>query len=154
MSPAKARKTMLDDEQHAHEVAGLMNQNKRWFTHDGEVTYIDAMSAPHALSAFRKLIDYAQGGLIGIGFRPYDVVVSPLGVALRMQAFGTVAVEAELQALTQRGPAGRRRLRVSQVLAAVEAIDDEVKADADNTKYVDPVDYAVRLTELINERLT
>ena len=153
MAPRTKRETVLDDTEHAAKVLQLMNQNSRWITHDEELTYIDAMSPPHALSAFRKLVDYASNDQLA-GYAPVDVVASPLGVALRMQAFGTVAVQAELHALTRRGPARRAGLRVSQVLGAVEAIDDEVKADADNTRYVDPVDYAVRLTELINERLT
>ena len=149
---AKQRKTALDDEQHALLVMSLLNQRKVWLTHDDERVYIDAMSPPHALSAFRKLIEYAQGGMLGTGFNAVDLVVSPLGVALRMQAFGEAAVEAELHALTRMPP--RSRLRVSQGLAAVEDIDEEIQRDQTNTRYMEHVDYAARLTELINERLT
>ena len=155
MSPRARRVTTLDDNQHASKVIKLLNQRQDWLNHDDELEDIEEISPQHALSAYRKLIAYAQEGMLG-GAKPVDVVVSPLGMALRMQAFGDAAVQAEIDTHSRTLSMKRKDLyplRVSQVLAAVESIDDEVKRDEDNTLYTDPVDYAVRLTELINERL-
>jgi hypothetical protein len=157
MSPRAKRETVLDDERHAAKVKPLLDQDEVWLTHDDERVFIDAMSPPHALSAYRKLIDYANASMLGLDVTRLHVVGCMLGHALKTQAFGIAASEAEIAYLKTHvipGSPAPRPLRVSTVLAGVEAIDDEVKADQDTSMYVDPVDYAVRLTELINERLT
>lgn len=162
MSPTRRRQTELTDLEHANLLIEdeMLEQGKYWVSHDNERAQVFSMNPTHALSAYRKLVEYAREGLVELSIA--DMVASPLGAALRTQAMGDDATQAEithLKALARNGQAPKtvvvtgNRLRTSVVLAAVEDLEEEIAGDDDNSKYTGPVDYAVRLTELINERL-
>lgn len=158
MSPTRKREprpTSLNDDQHAGQVYDLLGQDEVWLTHNEERLTIEAMAAPHALAALRKIVEYARLDMLG-EYSLEEAVATPLAVALRLQALGETVVQADLDHLAKRARAKTvvvSGVKPSIVLAAVEELDVELAQASDPADYVHPVDYAVRLTELINERL-